>query len=275
MSVGEEGDIMISMDNFKGTPMCKALTDMAEEMERQGMPPVELNVIGGFALMLRGYRDLDSVTDIDYVGAGLPEKLDGIIRQVGLKHNMEPGWINNDGMLTGNSMDDFELSTGKLHFENALQIGKMAINVLDEEDLLRLKLISVDTAMTELEATGDFARRKDFADIEALMHAQGMGPEAVEERFGRYILCKPDTMQAVCEIYENGHEKAIETITEKCHQVRDMQKNFAGQARSPFLENLMDSLMGSPQASASPFGNLSLSEEDLQFARQETSQLSL
>lgn len=270
---------MISMDNFKDTPMCRALTDMAEEMERQDMPPVELNVIGGFALMLRGYRDLNDVTDIDYVGAGLPEKLDGIIRQVGLKHHMEPGWINNDGMLTGNSMDDFELSTGKLHFEDALQIGQMTINVLDEEDLLRLKLISVDTAMTELEATGEFARRKDFADIEALMHAQGMDPQMVEETFGGYMLCKPDTMQAVEEIYGKGHEKAIETVTEKCRQVRDIQKIFAGQARSPFLENLMDSLMGGSRTAgtgrSSPFGNLSLSEEDLQFARQETGQLNL
>lgn len=55
------------MEWLKQTPMGAALLELAEEMEKQDMPPpVTLQVIGGFTLMLRGVRPLTGVTDIDF-----------------------------------------------------------------------------------------------------------------------------------------------------------------------------------------------------------------
>lgn len=146
---------MIDKTQLKGTPMYEALADLAKQMNKRQMPPVELNVIGGFALMLHGVRPPDGVTDIDYVGTDLSEDINRLIEEIGEKHNMESGWINKDGMAAGIGMGDFELSTGELHFIPALEVGNITINVLEEKDLLRLKIIAVDTAMTELEATGE------------------------------------------------------------------------------------------------------------------------
>lgn len=250
---------MLNLDEFRNTPMCNALTDLANELQSRNLPPVELNVIGGFALMLRGVRNPSDITDIDYVGTDLYEKFNAISNQIGLKHGMEQGWINNDGMLTGDSMEDFELSTGKLHFDHAFTIGNISINVLTERDLLRMKLIAIDTAMTEMEATGEFARRKDFADIKALMELQNLTPEKVEEEFGEYILCESDTLDLVTIIYKKGHEMAMSAIDKKSEEIKTEQQLYQTKKRSPYMENLMEQLMRRRD-------QIQLEESDLDFA---------
>ena len=79
---------MTDVQEFREMPMFRALMDLAGELEKEQAPPVELNVIGGFALMLRGYRDMGDITDIDYVGSDLSGTLQDITRRVGLKHGM-------------------------------------------------------------------------------------------------------------------------------------------------------------------------------------------
>lgn len=255
---------MLTQQEFRGTPMSDALMDLAQEMEKRQMPPATLNVIGGFAMMLRGYRQAGDITDIDYVGINLYKDLNALSHEIGLKHKMEPGWINNDGMLVGDSMESFELSTGKLHFDHALSIGKITINVLDERDLLRLKVISADTAMTEMDATGEYARRKDFADIKALMDATGMIPDDIRNEFGDYILCHPDTIELITTIYEYGPEAATEMIDKRSEELR--KNRMTTRASSPYVENLMDQLM-------STFKKVQLSEETLAFAAEKKTDL--
>lgn len=255
---------MLTQQEFRGTPMSDALMDLAQEMEKRQMPPATLNVIGGFAMMLRGYRQAGDITDIDYVGISLYEELNTLSHEIGLKHKMEPGWINNDGMLVGDSMESFELSTGKLHFDPALSVGRININVLDEKDLLRLKIIAADTAMTEMDATGEYARRKDFADIKTLMDTMQMTPDDIRKDFGDYILCHPDTIELVKTIYEKGPEAAaamIDERTEAFHQNRTTNKT-----PSPYVENLMDQLM-------STFKKVQLSEETLAFTAEKRTDL--
>lgn len=91
---------MINKEQLSGTPMYEALVSLAEKMNEKNMPPVELNVIGGFALMLHGIRPADGVTDIDFVGTDLSNELSVMIEETGREHRMEPGWINKDGMAT-------------------------------------------------------------------------------------------------------------------------------------------------------------------------------
>lgn len=208
---------MVEKQQLEGTPMYEALKDLAEKMNKEKMPPVELNVIGGFALMLHGVRPATGVTDIDYVGKDLSAGLNQLIEEIGRAHNMEPGWINKDGMATGIAMEDFELSTGVLHFTPALTIGDITINVLEEKDLLRLKIISIDTAMTELEATGEFARIKDFHDIYELMNKMKMKPEDAIREYSDYMICYPDTGDLIHAIMDDGPDGGLSVIVRQRH----------------------------------------------------------
>lgn len=213
---------MVDQKQLRGTPMYEALTDLANKMNEKNMPPIELNVIGGFALMLHGMRPADGVTDIDYVGSDLSGDLNELIREIGLAHNMEPGWINKDGMSVGMEMSDFELSTGELHFVPALTVGNITVNILKEKDLLRLKIIAVDTAMTELEATGEFARIKDFHDIHELMNKLEMGPEDAIREYGDYMICYPDTGDLIHAIANDGPDGGLKIIETKKHEFDDI-----------------------------------------------------
>lgn len=215
---------MVDKIKLKGTPMYEALNDLAEKMNKENVPPVELNVIGGFALMLHGVRPANGVTDIDYVGNDLPDVFNHLIEETGREHNMEPGWINKDGMSSGISMEDFELSTGELDFVHALTVGNITINVLKEKDLLRLKIIAVDTAMTELEATGEFARVKDFHDIYELMNKLEMSPEDVIREYSDYMICYPDTGDLIHAIANEGPDGGLSVIEAKKQEFNELMK---------------------------------------------------
>lgn len=216
---------MVSKEQLEGTPMYEALADLARKMGNRNMPPVDLNVIGGFALMLQGVRPADGVTDIDYVGDDLPTTLNVLIEETGREHRMEPGWINKDGMSQGITMEDFELSTGELHFTHAVSIGRININVLDEKDLLRLKIISVDTAMTELEATGEFARVKDFHDIHSLMEDLGMGADDAIREYRGYMICYPETGDLIRAIHKDGPDGGIDYINAEKQGFKKLENN--------------------------------------------------
>ncbi len=239
---------MVEKSMLEGTPMYEALKDLAEQMDKRDMPPVELNVIGGFALMLHGVRPSDGVTDIDYVGTDLSENLNLLIEEIGRKHGMEPGWINKDGMATNMDMDDFEFSTGELHFVPAISVGGMNINVLEEKDLLRLKVIAVDTAMTELEATGEFVRIKDFHDIYNLMHKLEMAPEDVIREFDDYMICYPDTGDLVHAIANNGPDGGLSVIEAKRQEFKNRRngshsQNFFDGLSLDGLDMLLDNMI--------------------------------
>lgn len=235
---------MVKIAQLQGTPMYEALVDLAQKMNKENMPPVELNVIGGFALMLHGVRPADGVTDIDFVGSDLSEDLNRIIKEIGRSHDMEPGWINKDGMATGVGMDDFELSTGVLHFIPALTVGNITINILEEKDLLRLKIIAVDTAMTELEATGEFARVKDFHDIHDLMEKLDMSPEDAICEYGDYMICYPDTGDLIHAIANEGPDAGLEIIETKRQEFEDMMNgNYESEDCSDFAVDGLDKML--------------------------------
>lgn len=250
---------MVQLQQFQGTPMYQALSELAAEMDKRHMPPVTLNVIGGFALMMRGVRPIDGVTDIDYIGENFSEEINRMIDQIGLKHGMGVGWINNDSLLTGNTMDSFELSTGELHFNHACTIGPISIHVLEEMDILRMKIIAVDTSMAELEATGEFARMKDFSDIQTLITAQGLSTEDVKETFEEYMICD-ETADLLEIIQEHGPEKASFVIQQKAAEIKRERAQAKQNIRSPFVDHLMDQLMAKQE-------QVKLTEEDLDFNR--------
>lgn len=223
-------------ENFQDTPMGRALEDLAKRMDEEDLPPVTINAVGGFALLLHGVRSRTCVTDIDYVGRPFSDKFNRIADEIGLAHQMGKGWINNDVMMAGISTKSFEFSTGELHFHEAFSVGNIKINVLDEKDLLRMKLIAVDTSVSGTDNGGEFTRVKDLPDVKALMDRQGVKSGDLYAKYGEWI--QPST-QRVIQSYESGGEEAVyQEIDRRGKQYRDaLRKQRETRADTPYRPN--------------------------------------
>ncbi len=157
-----------NIEAYKNTPMYEGLVLLNQFLEEKDYPPINLDVIGGFTMISLGLKG-SYVTDIDYVGCELSEDIKIKIDEIGEKLGLGRGWINNDVMLSGSTLSEFEVSTGKLHFNKAFDLGKISVSILDIKDLLRMKVIAIDTSLSAVEFGGDFTRIKDLPDIKAIM----------------------------------------------------------------------------------------------------------
>lgn len=153
---------------YKQKVVYSALEELDETLFHMKVKPFELNVIGGFAMTVEQIR-MSDYTDIDYIGKDLPESIKSIIDEIGLRYKLGRGWINNDCMLSGTTLEDLECATGKLNFNHAFDLKVITVNTLDVKDLLRMKIIAIDTNYSSLSYGGDFTRVKDFSDVELLM----------------------------------------------------------------------------------------------------------
>lgn len=223
------------------TPMGKAIIELSQEMQKQNMPPVSINVIGGFALMMHDVRSSDCMTDIDYVGYPLSEDFDKLADKIGIKHKLGRGWINNDVMLTGNSMEDFEFATGKLHFDSSVKIGNVQINILNEEDVLRMKLIAVDTSLMAAETGGDFSRIKDLPDVDKLLKKQQINCDQIMDKYDGYIL-NENTPKIIKAYQKGGNEKVTEIVDRLSAAHKEMLKINKPYTPSPYISNLLTDL---------------------------------
>ncbi len=182
--MGKEG----AVEKYKQTEMYKALEELNSKMKEIGADSMQLNVVGGFALIVDGIREGD-FTDIDYVGKqAYADSLKPVIDEIGLKHGLGRGWINNDVMLAGTSLEDLEITTGKLHFHHMFDMEKISVDILDAKDLLRMKVIAVDTAYTATELGGEFSRAKDLTDIDLLMRHRNMELIDLELETYKYVI---------------------------------------------------------------------------------------
>ena len=159
---------MVNEEIFFNSSLGKALKEFCDYLKKNDLK-YSFNVVGGFAMICHGLRDASVATDIDYIGPTLPKDIQDIINVIGAKYNLEKDFINNDLLLPGSSLEELELSTGPLSFVKVYEEDGLTINCLCKEDLLRMKLISIDTALTAIELGGDFSRTKDLPDIIKLM----------------------------------------------------------------------------------------------------------
>ncbi len=208
---------METTHDYRETEIYKALEELNEKLIELGADKINLNVIGGFALIVEGVREGD-YTDIDYVGQqAFPDSIKKVIDEIGVKHNLGRGWINNDVMLSGATLEDFELSTGKLHFHPGFDMEKIHVDVLEEKDLLRMKVISVDTSITAMELGGDFTRAKDLPDIDLLMAHRNMELIDLEIETYQYVI-NERTYEVIDDYLKT---KDLSKYTEKDGQKRD------------------------------------------------------
>lgn len=202
------------------SPMMDALYELDREIGKRGLEDISLNVVGGFALMLHEYRSMDGMTDIDYIGSNLPSEIKAVSDQIGIQHHLGTGWINNDLMLTGTTPEELEFSTGKLHFSEAIHMEHIQINVLDQKDLLRMKVISIDTALSAVDNGGDFTRTKDLPDIIRLADGIGMSFADMEHDFSDYII-NPKTI----DLLRAFDEKGLDALKDFLNKNEPVQKS--------------------------------------------------
>ncbi|MCL2386893.1 MAG: hypothetical protein FWC89_04995 [Defluviitaleaceae bacterium] len=173
---------------------------------------IKLNVIGGFALMLNNIRkDMTEYTDIDYVGGELPENLQKIIKNVGIKHGLDVNWINNDALLEGSSLEDLEITTGKLNFApTKVELNCFEVHSLCNQDLIRLKMMAIDTTYMTLEAGETFTRMKDFSDVKLLMEQLNIDIPALKKMTSDYVL--EPVVYDIVDMYNKTGEVVIESV---------------------------------------------------------------
>lgn len=122
-------------------------------------------------------------------------------------------------VLSGYSLEDFSLSTGALHFDPMFDMSKIRVNVLEPRDLLKLKMISIDTSMTAIEYGGDFTRMKDFKDVEILLKHEHLTIDEACRKYRNNLIS--DTTQKILHAYEEGGEDQVIAVV---HAVQDKNK---------------------------------------------------
>lgn len=241
---------MLDIKDFGDNPMFKALAELDEALQENNIKGVELNVIGGFAMMVHGYRGADGMTDIDFVGPDLAKKVGEIADDIGMKYNLGRKWINNDVLLSGSSLEDMEFATGKLHFMEAFELESIKINILESKDLLKMKVVAIDTSLSAVElGDGDFTRYKDFDDILKLKGALKMSNIAIKEMMGDMLL-SGHTISAI-KAYEMGGMERVDKVIEKAREDNNIFKaesvkqsslgKEASYSRSGYLDSILDS----------------------------------
>ena len=232
--------------DLHNTPMGNAIHELNQKMMEKDLPSIQLNAVGGFALMLHGERETTCLTDIDYIGDDLPEAIRQISAPIGLKYGLGKDWINNDVLLSGSNLRDMEFATGELHFLPGIALDKIQIDILCEEDLLKLKVIAIDTSLTALDLGGDFTRLKDFPDTIALMQTLHESVSTISEQYGNLII--HDQTIPILKAYMEHGETAVQNITQTIMQKHIQQTVLAAespkQQRSPYMENLLNQLFG-------------------------------
>lgn len=179
----------MSEDNlfYREKVVYKALEEFDSRLYDMGAKPFELKVVGGFALLLEQIRVSD-YTDIDYVGKPLDKDVSKLVDQIGLEYGLGRGWLNNDVMMSGLDLDEFEYATGELKFNHVADLKVISLYALDKSSILRMKVIAIDTSYMAAENDGDFTRAKDFKDVKLLMESLGCSMKQLKDETEEFVL---------------------------------------------------------------------------------------
>jgi hypothetical protein len=217
-------------EDLENIKMYQAVKELDRRLKEQNVKPFELDVVGGFAMLMNGTRtNRDSYTDIDYVGPELSEIIMKTAEKVADDLNLtEPDWVNNYVSYEGAGKEDIELSTGPLNFEkmedNNLSVIKL--NVLDEESLLRMKLVALDTGFMEFDDGNikNFDRIKDLNDIRLLMgRLDYEDVYEVKDLMAGYVV-EPNIYYIV-DYYNKTQDHELNNIDKLRRIIKDGEKN--------------------------------------------------
>ena len=134
---------------FLETKAGRAILDLDKEIAEKGLDPIKLNVIGQRILILDGYCEnhQNNTADIEYqIDKYYDEYLD-IVIGIGKKHDLGKDWFIDNVLVSYCTLQNFKSAIGELHFTKELKLDNITLEFIDPEDILKLKLIAVDTDM--------------------------------------------------------------------------------------------------------------------------------
>lgn len=231
----------INEENFV---LLEALKELAKECENNYIPPFELNIIGNFALMLYGIKDNKEHVNIDYIGPDLSPKVKELARIIGIKRNLGQNWINNDFILTGSSLEDLEFCTGKLYFTDYYEVGSIKLNILNQSDLLKLKIIAIDTTLFDVESGLPFTRFKDLQDIITLKDKLHINLKKYIQDLDLQGLILNTNTYKIINMYEKNGKKATLDYLENLKQNHELFNYDTHNITNEFLEDVENTEKG-------------------------------
>jgi len=195
--------------NLQNSTLFRALTDLDNELRELVKEPIELNTIGGFALILNNVRkNPDEYTDIDFVGQDFDSKIRSIIGKVGMRHNLGQNWLNNDVSAIDSSIESLELMVGEVEFKPILEMQSLKLNAARPEDILRMKVVAIDTWIMAMPENEPYTRTKDFGDIELLLKHTSKNLNTLKAETNEYVIM-PETYALIEEYLEHGHNRLV------------------------------------------------------------------
>lgn len=231
----------INEENFV---LLEALKELAKECENNHIPPFELNIIGNFALMLYGIKDNKEHVNIDYIGPDLSPKVKELARIIGIKRNLGQNWINNDFILAGSSLEDLEFCTGKLYFTDYYEVGSIKLNILNQSDLLKLKIIAIDTTLFDIESGLPFTRFKDLQDIITLKDKLHINlKKYIQDLDLQGLILNTNTYKTI-DMYEKNGKKATLDYLENLKQNHELFNYDTHNITNEFLEDVENTEKG-------------------------------
>lgn len=146
--------------------LLRALNTLDQKLLALGSDPIELRIVGGFALILHDLRETGFTQDIDSMTRDFEPNVKKLIAETGKELGLKLGWLNADMVL-----DDPEIVSaiiGETNFEDYGNYQVLRVKVADLPTLLKLKIVAAgDTLLIE----DDIEHERHARDLVALLKA--------------------------------------------------------------------------------------------------------
>jgi len=144
--------------------LLKALETLDGRLVSAGCAPVEIRIVGGFALILHDIRETGFTEDIDSMTRDFEPHVKQMIAQIGKDMGLKLGWLNADMVL-----DDPEIISmiiGETNFDDYGEYQALKVKVADLTTLLKLKIVAAgDTILIH----DDIEHERHARDLVALL----------------------------------------------------------------------------------------------------------
>ena len=147
--------------------LLKALETLDDRLVSEGCDPVEIRIVGGFALILNDIRETGFTEDIDSMTRDFEPHVKQLIAQIGKDMGLKLGWLNADMVL-----DDPEIISmiiGETNFDDYGEYQVLKVKVADMTTLLKLKIVAAgDTFLIHDDIEYERHSRDLFALLKSL-----------------------------------------------------------------------------------------------------------
>jgi len=144
--------------------LLQALKTLDDKLAASGYDPIEIRIVGGFALILHGVRETGFTQDIDSMTRDFAPQVKQLIAQTGKELGLKLGWLNADMVL--DDPEIIEMIIGETNFDDYGNYQVLDVRVADLTTLLKLKIVAAgDTLLVH----DDIEYERHAIDLIALL----------------------------------------------------------------------------------------------------------